>query len=229
MIDGRRILGVIVARGGSKGLPRKNVLPAAGKPLIAWTIDAARNSALLDRIILSTDDDEIAAVAAAHGCEVPFKRPPELATDTASIYDVLFHAIDQAGPGYDLVVLLQATSPGREAGDIDGAIEACVKAGAPACVSLSPPAKAPHWMFTLTEHGELQPLMGWDAFGRRRQDLPQAYAVNGAVYVADIAWLRVSGNFYTAETVAWIMPPDRSVDVDTALDLAMFEALRRDK
>lgn len=226
MIDGKRVLGVVVARGGSKGLPRKNVLPAAGKPLIAWTIDAAKDSALLDRVILSTDDDEIAAVAAAHGCDVPFKRPPELATDTASIYDVLFHAIDQAGPDFDMVVLLQATSPARIAADIDGAIALCLEKAAPACVSLCEPSKAPHWMFTLGEGGALQPLMGWQPFHQRRQDLPVAYAVNGAVYVADIAWLRSTGNFYAPETVAWIMPPERSVDIDTAFDLAMFEALR---
>lgn len=225
MIGGKRVLGVVVARGGSKGLPRKNVLRVGGKPLIAWTVEAARQSNLLDRTILSTDDAEIAAIAAEWGCEVPFMRPAELATDHASIYDTLFHALDAEGEGFDYVVLLQATSPGRAATDIDAAIRTCFERGAPACVSLSEAAKAPHWMFTLSDGERLQPLFGWEPFRRRRQELPASFVVNGAVFVADIDWLRRNGNFYSPETVAWIMPAERSVDVDSVVDLRWFESL----
>lgn len=223
MIDGKRVLGIVAARGGSKGLPRKNVLPAAGKPLIAWTIGAAKASALLDRVIASTDDDEIAQVARQWGCEVPFLRPPELATDTAAIADALIHALDSLGEAYDYMVLLQATSPMRTGSDIDAAIRKCVEAKAPSCVTLAEPSKSPYWMFHMGEGGRLDPLMGWDYLRKRRQELPDTFAVNGAVYVVDCAWFRRTRTFYTEETVGCVMPAERSVDIDTAADLALFE------
>ena len=135
-------LALIPARGGSKGLPRKNVLPAGGKPLIAWTIEAALASACVDRVVLSSDDDEIMAVAEAYGCEVLFRRPPELSGDSASSLAVVSHALAQL-PAFDHVMLLQPTSPMRLASDIDAAFELMCSQGAQACVSVCPVEESP--------------------------------------------------------------------------------------
>lgn len=224
MIGQRRVLGLITARGGSKGLPGKNILPAAGKPLIAWTIDAARASRAIDRLVLSTDDDAIADVARAHGCDVPFMRPAALATDTASSMDVVMHALDVL-PGFDVVVLLQPTSPLRTAADIDDACEAFSTSGAPACVTVSLVEQSPYWMFQLGEGQTLQPILVAPVGVSRRQDLPPIYALNGAVYVADVLRLRQSRAFVGPETVASVMPLERAIDIDTAADFAAFTSL----
>lgn len=226
MIDGKSILAVIAARGGSKGLPRKNVLDVGGKPMVAWSVEAAKQSRYIDRLVLSSDDDEIIAVARDHGCEVPFGRPPELAEDDSSIYHALFHATDNLDQVYDYIVLLQATSPLRVAADIDGCIEQCINNNAPACVSIVSPAKSPYWSFRLDDEDCLEPLLPPPASTNRRQTLPPAYAVNGAVYVARIDWLREHGNFIVdGETRGYVMPDDRSLDVDTALDLTFVRAV----
>lgn len=143
-----KILAIIPARGGSKGVPRKNIRELAGKPLIAWTIEEAKKSKYIDRLILSTEDDEIIEVAKQYGCEVPFKRPIELAQDDTPGIDPVLHAIEQC-PGYDYVVLLQPTSPLRTVDDIDGCIEQLLSSdGTNFCVSVTEPEKSPYWMYT---------------------------------------------------------------------------------
>ena len=149
MIHGKKVLALIPARGGSKGLPRKNVLLLGGRPLLAWSILAARGSAHVDRIVVSSEDREIIETAREWGAEVPFVRPAELARDETSGMDVVLHALDQAGQGFDYVVLVQPTSPLRTPQDIDACLERCLETGAPACVSVCEPAKSPHWMYTL--------------------------------------------------------------------------------
>lgn len=223
MIDGKRVLGIIPARGGSKGVPGKNVRVVGNKPLIVWTIEAALAASHVDRVIVSSDDDAIIAVARSAGADVPFRRPGHLATDSASSIDVILHALDEL-PGYDLVVLLQPTSPLRVAADIDGAIESCVRAGAPACVSVSEAEQSPYWMFQLEAGNRLRPLLGEIHTASRRQELPQVYMLNGAIYVADCGWLRQTRAFLTLDTIAYLMPCDRSVDIDTPADLAAAEA-----
>ena len=136
MINNKSILVVIPARGGSKGLPDKNIMPLAGKPLIEWTIEVARESKYIDRFILSTDSEEIADVARSYQCEVPFMRPQELATDDASGNDVVIHALEYIGEKYNLVMVLQPTSPLRKTEDIDQALEIMEKENAPAVVSV---------------------------------------------------------------------------------------------
>lgn len=225
MIQGKRVLGLIPARGGSKGLPRKNVLPLAGKPLIAWTVEAALAATSLDRVVLSTDDDEIASVAKAHGCDVPFRRPARLAQDDTPGIGPVLHALDRL-PGYDLVVLLQPTSPLRTASDIDGAVQLCASHQWGFCVSVTEAGKRPEWMVTLGEGGVMAPVLDGPAL-LRRQDAPPVYALNGAVYVGEAEAVRRERGFVTAETVAYVMPPERSADVDTALDLAWCEFLLR--
>lgn len=228
MIGNRRVLGIVPARGGSKGLPGKHLLQAAGRPLIAWTIAAAHGARDIDRTVLSSDDEAIMAMARAFDCDVPFRRPIELASDTATSIDVVLHAVD-ALPGYDVVVLLQPTSPLRTAADIEAAFATFATSGAPACVSVAPVVQSPYWMYQLSDGNTLRTIVEIPASATRRQDLPTVYALNGAIYIADINWLRHTRTFVTHETVAHIMPIERSVDIDTAADFEAFcETVARD-
>lgn len=224
MIDGKRVLGLISARGGSKGLPRKNITNLAGKPLIAWTIEAAKRSRYLDRLVLSSEDSEIIAVARQWGCEVPFIRPAELARDDTPGVEPVLHALGAVGEEFDYVVLLQPTSPLRAPEDIDGSIELCHSRLAPTCVTVTEPDKSPYWMYTLDGGQRLTPLLSGGTYDRR-QDLPPVYALNGAVYVADCRWLQENRVFVTQATVAHRMPKARSLDIDTELDLRVCELL----
>ena len=223
-MTGRRTLALIPARGGSKGLPGKNILPVGGRPLIDWTIAAARGSRFVDRVVLSSDDDAIIATARACGCDVPFRRPAELATDTTPMIDVVLHALD-ALPEYQRVVLLQPTSPLRTSADIDAACEALDRSDAPACVSVSPVEQSPYWMYRLTDERRMQPLIDTGSQATRRQDLPEVFALNGAVYAARADWLRQQRTFVTSETIAHVMPLERSIDIDTAADLEAFKRI----
>ncbi|MCS3638172.1 cytidylyltransferase domain-containing protein [Salinibacter ruber] len=232
MIDGHSVLGVILARGGSKGLPRKNVRDLAGKPLIAWTIEAGHESEYLDRLILSSDDEEIMSVAEEYGCEVPFQRPTELAQDDTPSMDALLHALEQV-ESHDYVVLLQPTTPLRTAEDIDTTIARCHRNGGIPCVTVTETDKPPQWMHTLRDDHKLEPVLERDEAVNRRQDAPETYVLNGAVFVARSGWLRRRETFHGDETVAHVMPSERSVDVDTKLDLEWCEFLtkhlRKDK
>ncbi|WP_103027997.1 cytidylyltransferase domain-containing protein [Salinibacter altiplanensis] len=224
MIEDQSVLGVILARGGSKGLPRKNVRELAGKPLIAWTIDAAHESEYLDRLILSSDDEEIMEVAEEYGCEVPFQRPAELAQDDTPSMDALLHALDQV-PGYDYVVLLQPTSPLRTSEDIDMTIEKCHQKDASACVTVTETEKPPEWMYTMNEWNRLEPVMKSEQTVTRRQEAPDTYVLNGAAYVAETGYLQEYRTFHGETTIGHVMPLKRSVDVDEMIDLRLSELI----
>lgn len=218
MIAGKKVLAVITARGGSKGLPGKNIRPLAGRPLIGWTIGAAQQSTLIDRTVLSTDDEAIAAVARQCACEVPFMRDPALAADDTPSIDVLLDVLDRI-PGYDIAVLLQPTSPLRTAQDIDDAIRVCVSSGAPSCVSVCEAEESPYWMYVLDSDSRMRPLIAGTNNAKRRQDLPAVHVLNGAVYVSLIDVLRRERAFVVAGTVGYAMPRERSVDIDLEQDL----------
>jgi len=219
MIDGRTVLGVIPARGGSKRLPGKNLLPVAGRPMIAWTVAAARGSKYLDRLIVSTDDPRIADAARGLGVKVPFLRPSALSSDTATSEDVLIHALDAVGGDFALAVLLQPTSPLCRTEDIDSALETCVAGDAPACVSVYVPAKPLAWLMTKNGAGCLRRVFA-------PSQVPEpAYMPNGAIFVIDVAAFRRGRTLYPADAVPYVMPAERSIDVDTEADLAVAEAL----
>jgi N-acylneuraminate cytidylyltransferase len=224
MYRGLSSIGVIAARGGSKGLPRKNVLEAGGRPMVAWSVEACKQSRHLDHFLISTDDEAIAAVAREAGCSVPFIRPGSLAKDDSSIHDVVIHALDSCDADYDLVVLLQATSPLRTGADIDRGIETCVDRNAPAAVSMTPSGKTPYWHFFLDGDARLRRVID-SPCSSRRQDLPPTHELNGAVYVARTDWYRQKRNFMAETTVGFVMPRERSIDVDTALDLLFVRAI----
>jgi N-acylneuraminate cytidylyltransferase len=224
MIGNRSVLAIVPARGGSKGVPGKNIRPLAGKPLIAWTIDEARKSHLIDRLVASSDDEGILSVARQHGCETPFVRPSELARDdTPGVLPVL-HAID-ALPGFDIVVLLQPTSPLRAVADIDDCLR-LVAGARPSVVTVTESAKNPYWMYRLGPEDRLQPILQNQEVVIRRQDAATTYALNGAVYAVAVDWL-CAGRVLVESgvTVGLRMPSERSIDIDNELDFAWAEFL----
>lgn len=223
MIGALRVLGLVPARGGSKGIPRKNLRAVAGKSLLQWTAEAASSSRYLDRVVLSTDDEEIAEHGRAVGLDVPFRRPAELATDSAPAAEVIVHCLDELGDGFDVLVYLQPSSPLRLAEDIDGCVE-LVAAGHDLVVSVHPVAERPELMFALGPGGELRPLLGRRSEARR-QELGSWFVLNGAVYAARIAAYQSQATFLTPATVGYPMPRERGVDIDEETDLWLAEAL----
>ena len=204
MYNENRILAVIPARGGSKGLPGKNIRNLAGKPLVAWTIEPAKKSKYIDKLILSSDDREIIAVAKKYDCDVPFVRPDEFATDTSPSIDFLVHAIKNI-PDYKHIMMLQPTSPLRDVADIDSFIEFFFTHKAKACVSVTETSKSPYWMYRIMGDCKMEPIIDEELIVRR-QDLPRTYVLNGALYIAEISWLLNSNSFLTKETIAYQMP-----------------------
>jgi N-acylneuraminate cytidylyltransferase len=229
MIGEQSVLAIIAARGGSKGVPGKNIMPIAGRPLIQWSIEAARGSHHVDRLILSSDDLAIIEVARRAGCDVPFVRDAALATDEASSMDVVADALGRV-PGYEIVVLLQPTSPLRTAADIDGALTRLIESGAPACVSVREADDHPYWTFRADPAGRLVRFAEPDGgMPQRRQDLPQAWCLNGAVYVARADWFMRVRTFLSAETVSFPMPAERSLDIDAFADIEQFIKIAGEK
>lgn len=229
MIANKKVLAVIPARGGSKGIANKNIVPLIGKPLINWTIEAASSSRYIDHLILSSDDERICSIARAAGCNTPFLRASELATDDAKTIDVVLDAIDRS-PGFDLVVVLQPTSPLREASDIDNCLELLIAKGADTAVSVSEVREHPFLVYSMEADSRLDAFLKLDpTVSMRRQDLPPAYSLNGAIYIAEIEWLRATRLFVSPETVGHIMSRERSVDIDEPSDLERAVAYLSDR
>jgi CMP-N-acetylneuraminic acid synthetase len=229
------ILCVITARGNSKGLLGKNIKILGGKPLIAYSIDAAKKSDLITHIIVSTDNQKIAEVARARGGDVPFMRPAELATDTAGHVEVMQHATafmeEKLGIVFDYVVIFQPTSPFRTKEDIDGTIQKLIETGADSAVSLVEiesmynPIK-----IKKMEGSRVLPYCVEESEGIRRQDLPKAYRRSSAVYAMRRDLLMKEGKLYGNFTVGYVTPRERFIDIDTAenwvLAEEMLESLR---
>jgi CMP-N-acetylneuraminic acid synthetase len=223
-------LGIIPARGGSKGVPRKNIADLGGKPLIAWTIEAAMASGVLDRIIVSTDDDEIAKTSLAYGAAVPFRRPAVLAVDEAESLSVVRHAIEQMmaiGESFTAAMLLQPTSPFRSAADIQAVAALAVRLDGErvqSVVSVTQVGHDPRWSFTLDSAGFLRPLFAGDRY-LRRQDGDKVYQPNGAIYVAAVEHLLTGGTWYDDPVSAYTMPETRSLDIDTLWHLELARSI----
>jgi N-acylneuraminate cytidylyltransferase/CMP-N,N'-diacetyllegionaminic acid synthase len=232
MIDGKRVLALVPARSGSKGLPRKNVRPLNGKPLLAWPIEAALGSKYVDRVVISTDDPEYAAIAEAAGAHAPFLRPAALASDTAPSIGFILHAIDilaQAGDHYDLLVLLEPTSPLTESSDVDAALESLVArlpqaqsiVGVSALVS-----NHPAFAVRISATGLAQPYAA-PSFGQmpRRQDIEPLYALDGSLYASTVQALRDEQGFCHERTLPYVTPRYKSFEVDDLVDFICIEAL----
>lgn len=223
-----RVLGIVPARGGSKGIPGKNVRPLGGKPLLAWTAESALAACRLSRVVLTTDDETIAEVGRACGLEVPFLRPAELARDDTPTLPVLQHAVaelERAGDRFDAVCLLQPTSPFRRAGDIDGCIE-LLETGLDAVVSVLPvpPEHNPHWVYFRDGAGLLRLATGEEQPIPRRQELPPAFHRDGAVYVTRRDVL-MKGNSLYGKRLGGFLADARSVNLDTPADWERAEKL----
>lgn len=223
----------VMARGGSVGIPGKNLRPLAGLPLIAHTFRAAQASRGVGRLFLSTDSESIAAVGREYGVEVPFLRPAELARSDSPGFEALLHAvrwvIEHLGYKPDWVLELLPTSPLRTAEDIDRALALMAEKDADSVVSVTESAQHPYWAKAVAADGRITPFFDTAYACCRRQDLPPAYALHGAIKVARTDVLLERGTWYTDRTYAYVMPPERSVDVDTPWDLRLAEWIIRDR
>ncbi len=235
MINGKSVLAIIPARGGSKGLPGKNILPLAGKPLIAWSIEAAFGSKILDKCIVSTDNNEIAKVAKKYGCEVPFIRPERLATDESTTLDVLEHSIrffNEQSIEFDYIVLLEPTSPLRDSNDIDTAIKLLNenRKQADSIVGVSK-VESTHPVFdvSINNDGLIYPYVGGAFKVFRRQEVEELYFFEGSVYVSDIQILLKKKSFYHGRTLPYIVPRWKSLEIDEMVDMITAEALIKNK
>jgi CMP-N-acetylneuraminic acid synthetase len=224
------IVGLIPARAGSKGLPGKNLKALAGKPLLAWTIDAALGSRVLDAVLVSTDDPAIASAAQQFGAEVPFLRPPALAQDDTPALDVALHALDwleQNGRLPECLLWLQPTSPLRSAQDIVLSVALLNDTGAPAVLGVCETKAHPWQVLKIGANGTLEAYLPHALGGARRQDLPPAYQINGALYLIRVAALRSQRTFLPPCTRPYVMPAERSVDIDNAWDFFLAETSMR--
>lgn len=227
------ILTVITARGGSKTVPGKNIAPLGGKPLIGWTIEAALGTPRFGRIIVSTDDEEIAEVARGWRVEVPFIRPKELAGDASPHIPVVQHAVDwvetHGGDPPDYILLLQPTTPFRTSEDIEGAVRLILDARCDSVLGVCEAATHPYLAKRITLNGRIENFLEPPEGYLARQTLPPAYALNGAIYLVRRDVLMEKGTFQTDNTRAYIMPPERSLDIDTPWDLTLANLILQKK
>ncbi len=228
-----KVLAVIPARGGSKSIPHKNIVSVGGKPLIAWTIEEAQRSKHIDRLIVSTDSDQIAEIAVEYGAEVPFKRPAELAADDTPGIEPIIHAVRwlEENQEYkpDCVMCLTPTSPLRSSADIDIVVELMDQKGTDAVVSVVLAKHHPYWMKSISSTGFMLDFLAQEDFIPRRQELPPVYALNGSIYLARREILLEKRTWYTSKTYAYVMPEDRSIDIDSQWDLKLATLMMQDR
>lgn len=234
MIANKRVLAVITARGGSKGLPGKNIKPLLGKPLIFWTLEAAHKSRYIDTTFVSTDSQDISEVVRTFGEEVPELRPAALASDTASSIDVVLYTIERAeainNTSYDWVCLLEPTSPLRDESDVDTAMEQlAMNLDAQAIVGVCKSEAAHPRFLVKIENGFLEPYLKNQAKYIRRQDLDPLYYFEGSVYISEISALQKKRTFYHDRTIGYVVPRWKSLEVDELCDLIAAEALLKAK
>jgi len=217
MHSGKTFLAIIPARGGSKRLPGKNLLNLNGKPLIVWSINAGLKSQYIDEVLVSSDDDKILTVAKDSGSNT-IKRPKVLATDTATTFDAVEHAMTSAR-NYDFIVLLQPTSPLRTARHIDEAIEMLNEKNADAIISVTKTEHSPLWCNTLPDDGDMSAFIKDEIKSTRSQDLPDFYRLNGAIYIVKSSALLAQKTFFIKENIfSYVMDAKDSVDIDNEID-----------
>ncbi len=226
----KKILAVITARGGSKGLPGKNIKILGGKPLIAYSIESAKESDLITHSIVSTDDPEIAEVARKCGGEVPFMRPAELAIDTAGHVGVMQHAVkfmeEKLGLTFDYAVIFQPTSPFRTKDEVDGTIQKLIDIGADSAVSIFEIDSTYHPIKVKKLEGDrVLPYCMEEPEGKRRQDLPKAYRRSSAIYAMKRDLLMIDGKLFGDYVVGYVTPREYFVDIDTHFDWMVAEGI----
>ena len=224
MYKNRTFLGIIPARGGSKRLPRKNVLNLSGKPLISWTIEAGLRSRYIDKLVVSSEDEEILGVAAQHRVET-LTRPDELADDRSSSFDTIKHTLDNSEE-YDYIILLQATSPLRNQEHIDKAIELLEEKNADAIISVCETDHNPLWYNTIDDSLSMKEFLKDHVLNKRSQDLEKYYELNGAIYICKVSKLLEEKGFFLKDNIyAFKMDRESSIDIDEKIDFKIAEAL----
>jgi CMP-N,N'-diacetyllegionaminic acid synthase len=224
MYKSKTFLAIIPARGGSKRLPRKNILNLAGKPLIAWSIEAGLNSEYIDKVIVTSDDDEILEISRKFGADI-IKRPDELASDTATTFDAIKHTIDNCEK-YDYIVLLQPTSPLRNEKHIDDAIELLESQNADAIISVCEMDHSPLWSNILPKDLSMKNFLREEVLNKRSQDLEKYYRINGAIYICKTDKLLEENTLFLKDNIfAYIMDKKYSVDIDDEFDFKFAEFL----
>ena len=229
MYNNKKILAIIPARGGSKGLPGKNIKPLCGKPLIGWTIEQAQSSKYIDEIFVSTDSNEIAAVAEDFGIKVPFLRPAELATDTSPSSAFVLHTIDyyrNKGQEFDYILLLEPTSPLRDITDINIAIEQLLNHDtAKSIVGVSKvEATHPAFLVDISKEGLLKPYLK-EMKTLRRQELSDLYFFEGSLYLSDIDFYIKEQTFYHDFTLPYVVPKYKAYEIDDIVDFYIVEKI----
>jgi CMP-N-acetylneuraminic acid synthetase len=235
MIGHKKILAIIPARGGSKRLPRKNILNLAGSPLIFWTIKSALGSKYIDRVIVSTNDNEIAAISKKYGADVPFIRPNNLATDESTSIDVVLHSVDyfkKIGKQYDYIILLQPTSPLRTNKNIDDSIELLQDSNSDAVISVCKAEHSPLWCNKIAKDGNISNFIDKSILNKRSQDIDEYYRLNGAIYLCSVERLQKEKTFFLKDNcVAYKMKQEQSIDIDSEIDFLLakyyFKALKK--
>ncbi len=226
-------LAVIPARAGSKGVPGKNVAMVGGKPLLTWTIACARTAKCVERVVVSTEDERTAAIAKKNGAEVPFLRPLALARDDTPGIDPLLHVVEWLGvnEGYfpEWIFLLQPTSPLRTSEDVDRAYALAHERSALVVVSVTETRHHPFWCQTIGETGRLSHFLNLEKSYNTRQELPKTYSPNGAIYLIQREFLLAQRSFYGGSAYPYIMPEERSLDIDTAWDLYLADLILRNQ
>jgi CMP-N,N'-diacetyllegionaminic acid synthase len=232
MIDGKSVLALLTARGGSKGVSGKNVKPLAGKPLIAWSVEAARASHYVDRVLVTTDSDEIAAAVEAAGGEAPFRRPAELAGDLSKQEDAILHAMawcERNDRAYDILLVLAPTTPLRDAAEIDAAIEMLARhPKARAIFSVRECDHSPLFANRLPEDGSMADFVPQELRFKNRQELPVYYRLSGSVALAHWDHFKAHGSFLTPATYAYVTDSRKGLDIDTMADFLLADIYMRD-
>lgn len=224
MIENKKILAIIPARGGSKGIPRKNVKAISGKPMIQYTIEAAKECPYIDKVVVSTEDVEIADISMRAGAIVPFSRPEELATDEAKTIDVVMHAVEfyeRKAERFDIIVLLQPTSPLRNAEDITKALEYFMRNEQRSLVTVSEVSESPILMRNFNKENKLEKILEEDS-DVRRQDMKKFYRINGAIYINKASELNANTRFNDNE-MGFVLTQEHGIDVDEPQDLVVAE------
>lgn len=218
----KKVLAIIPARGGSKGLPRKNIINLAENPLISWTIKASLNSKYISKTIVSSDSEEILEIAIKYGAEI-IKRPDEFATDSSSSEVVVKHVLESIEGKFDYIVLLQPTSPLRDAKDIDNAFEKLFSSEASALISVCECDNKILKAFKENEFRYIEGISNNQYPFMRRQDLPKTYMSNGAIYITNVEEFLKNESFFTDKTISYEMSLEKSLDIDTLKDLEKVE------
>lgn len=223
----KSFLAIIPARGGSKRLPRKNILDLNGKPLIAWSIEASLNCDYINETLVTSDDDEILNISQKYGAHI-IKRPDDLASDTASSFDAIKHAIDSSTIDYEYIVLLQPTSPLRNSRHINEAINLLEEKNADAIISVCEMEHSPLWSNTIPDNNSMQDFLLDSIKNLRSQDLPTYYRLNGAIYICKKNILLEENSFFIKENIyAYKMGTNKSIDIDTYQDFQYAEFLMK--